>query len=132
MKKTNTAYWIITGLFSAFMLVSSIPDIILNPEAKEFMHHLGYPDYFTRFIGVLKVIGAIAILIPGYPRIKEWAYAGFIFDLSGATWSQLATDGLLPQVFFMAIPIAFCALSYIYHHKRLKAKGAETYGAYAM
>ena len=91
MKKTNALYWVFTGLFSAIMVLSSIPDIIMSPDAVTFMHQLGYPDYFIPFIGVAKVLGVIAILIPGYPRIKEWAYAGLFFDLIGAVYSQVAT-----------------------------------------
>jgi uncharacterized membrane protein YphA (DoxX/SURF4 family) len=120
MKRTNLIYWIVTGLFAAFMLFSSIPDVILSEEAKTFMNGLGYPDYFTRFIGVVKVLGVIAILVPGYPRIKEWAYAGFFFDLIGATYSQIASAGFMPQIAFMLIPIVLCTFSYIYFHKRLK------------
>jgi uncharacterized membrane protein YphA (DoxX/SURF4 family) len=122
MKKTNLIFWIITGIFSAFMLFTSIPDIILNEETKTFMQKLGYPDYFTRFIGVMKVLGIIAILIPGYPKIKEWAYAGLMFDLLGATYSIIIIYGLHLSISFMLATIAFCAISYLYHHKKLKMK----------
>ncbi|MBC7553449.1 MAG: DoxX family protein [Taibaiella sp.] len=70
MKKTNTIYWIITGIFAAFMFFTAIPDIINHPEATKFMSHLGYPPYFTPFIGVAKALGCIAILIPGFPRLN--------------------------------------------------------------
>ena len=120
MKRTNLIYWIVTGIFCLFMLFSSIPDIMLVPDAKTFMHHLGYPDYFTVLIGLLKVLGVIALLIPGYPRVKEWAYAGFFFDLTGAVYSQVASDGFMPQISFMLLPIAFWLVSYIYFHKRLQ------------
>jgi hypothetical protein len=117
MKKTKIFFWTITGLFSAFMLFSALPDMLLVPEAKQFMQHLGYPDYFTRFIGTLKALGVIAILIPGYPKIKEWAYAGLCFDLIGATYSQIANDGMQPQVAFMLLPFSLLIGSYIYFHK---------------
>lgn len=119
MKKTNIIFWVFTALFAAFMLITAIPDVMLAPEAKVFMSHLGYPDYFTRFIGILKILGAIALVIPGSSRIKEWAYAGFFFDMIGATYSQLATDGFMPPIFFMLLPLGFCAVSYVYFHKRL-------------
>lgn len=76
MKKRNIAYWVVTALFSAFMIFSAVPDIMMVPDAMKFIGHLGYPDYFIPFIGVAKLLGSIAILIPGFPRIKEWAYAG--------------------------------------------------------
>ena len=79
MKKTKIFYWIFTGLLAALMLMSSIPDILAVPDAVELVkNHLGYPLYFIPFVGVAKLLGAIALLIPGYWRIKEWVYAGFV------------------------------------------------------
>ncbi len=108
------------------MFFTAIPDIINHPEAAKFMSHLGYPPYFTPFIGVAKALGCIAIIIPGFPRLKEWAYAGLAFDLIGAAYSQLAVamqpgsqDPIAP-VFFMVLPMLFLCLSYIYYHKRMK------------
>lgn len=123
MKRTNTLYWIITVLFSAFMLFSAVPDILSLPDAVVFMNHLGYPNYIIPFLGTAKLLGIIAILIPGYPRIKEWAYAGLTYDLIGATYSVIATDGLLPQMSFMLLPITFLILSYILYHKRMRQSG---------
>lgn len=122
MKNTNIIYWIVTGLFAAFMLFSAIPDVLLTPEAKTFINALGYPDYFIRFIGVAKSLGAIAIVVPAsFPRIKEWAYAGLFYDLIAAVISQFAVSGFQPGVLFMVLPIGFCIASYFLHHKRLKA-----------
>jgi uncharacterized membrane protein YphA (DoxX/SURF4 family) len=121
MKNTKLLYWVVTILFSLFMLFSSIPDIINSPDAVKFMTHLGYPNYFTPFIGIAKLLGIIAILIPGFPRIKEWAYAGLFFDLVGATYSNLATDGFQPGMFVMVLPIAFLFIS---HYLWLKKSGA--------
>src|SRR5687768_4782281 len=104
MKRTKFYFWIVTGLFSAFMLFSAIPDLMMVPEAKTFMNHLGYPDYIIPFIGFAKLLGVIAILIPGYPVIKEWAYAGLFFDLAGATYSVISTDGFQPGLFTMILP----------------------------
>ncbi len=120
MKKTKIIFWIVTGIFSAFMLMSSIPDILNTPEAITFMTHLGYPPYFTPFIGIAKVLGIFAILIPGYPRIKEWAYAGLAYDLIGATYSIISVEGFNIGLIFMALTLAFLAASYILHHKILK------------
>jgi hypothetical protein len=120
MKKTNILYWTFTGLFAAFMLFSAIPDIIVVPEAIELVtNKLGYPQYIIPFLGVMKALGVIAILVPGFPRIKEWAYAGLFFDLLGATYSGICVDGFQPQMLIMVLPFAFEALSYIYYHKRL-------------
>lgn len=119
MKKNNTFYWIVTGLFAAFMIFSAIPEIMDTEQSAIFMKHLGYPSYFNPFIGIAKLLGIIAILVPGYPRIKEWAYAGLSFDLLGATYSLIATDGLQPDISFMLLPIIFLVASYMLYHKRL-------------
>ena len=121
MKKNNALYWTITGLFSAFMLLSAIPDILVVRDAVTFMSHLGYPKYFIPFIGVAKLLGVIALLVPRFPRIKEWAYAGFFFDLIGATYSQIANDGFQPAELFMLLPIVFLFLSYSFYHKKVRA-----------
>jgi hypothetical protein len=83
------------------------------------MHNLGYPDYINPFLGVLKILGIVVILIPGNPRLKEWAYAGFFFDLLGATYSQIAAGGFQPQMAFMLIYFILWGVSYIYFHKKL-------------
>ncbi len=117
MKKTKTLYWIFTALFAAFMALTAIPDILMSKDAVKFITDLGYPKYFIPFIGVAKVLGSIAILIPGYPRIKEWAYAGLFFDLVGATYSQIAQVGFRPQMLFMLLPFLLWFLSYSFYHK---------------
>jgi hypothetical protein len=122
MKKTNILYWIFTGLFGAFMLFSAIPDIMIVPQAVEFMTKLGYPYYFIPFIGVAKLLGVIAIVVPGYPRIKEWAYAGLFFDLIGATYSVMAIGSRPSEWIGMALPITIGILSYVYYHKRAKLR----------
>ncbi len=120
MKRKNIFYWIITALFSAFMLFSAIPDILVVPDAVTFMNGLGYPNYIIPFLGVAKLLGIVAILIPSFPRIKEWAYAGLAFDLIGATYSVVAISGFQPQVSFMVLPIILLVISYILYHKKIQ------------
>ncbi len=117
MKNSKTIYWVVTAIFSVFMAFTAVPDVMLVPDAVKFMHHLGYPDYFTVFIGVAKILGSIAILVPGFPKIKEWAYAGLFFDLIGATWSVGSADGFTPSLSFMLLPIIVGAVSYVFYHK---------------
>ena len=125
MKRVNTFYWITNILFAGFMLFSAIPDIILSPEAVTFMKALGYPDYFTRFIGVAKALGCAAILLPISPRIKEWAYAGLAFDLIGAIYSIVSTHGISISIVFMLIPVILLVLAYYFHHKKLGSPGYQ-------
>ena len=119
MKKINILYWTFTGLFSAIMIFSSVSNVLVLPDAVTFFADLGYPKYIIPFLGVAKILGAVAILIPGYPRIKEWAYAGLFFDLLGATYSAIAANGFDPAMAFMLVFFGLEALSYIYYHKRL-------------
>lgn len=122
MKKTKVIYWIFTGLFAALMLFSAIPDMLVLPDAVTFMNQLGYPHYIIAFLGVAKLSGIIAILVPGFPRIKEWAYAGLFFDLAGAFYSQIAKNGFQIPMLFMVAFIGFEFMSYFYYHKKLKEK----------
>lgn len=120
MKKITIFYWIVTSLFAAFMLFSSIPDIIITHEAVVFMQsNLHYPVYIIPFLGVAKLLGVIAILVPGFPRIKEWAYAGLAFDLLGATYSIIFVNGITGAV-VMLLPLLFVAASYILYHRKQK------------
>jgi len=123
MKKTKVFYWIFTVLFAFMMLASAIPDVLSSPVAIKGMHEgLGYPVYFVPFIGIAKVLGVIAILIPGFSKIKEWAYAGLLFDLIGATYSIISIGAPMANWLFMALPLALAACSYVFYHKRLRAR----------
>ena len=120
MKKINLAYWIITGLFAVFMIFSSISNVTSSPEAVQFLSgHLGYPEYIIPFLGIAKILGVIALLIPSFRRFKEWAYAGLFFDLAGGFYSLLAVEGMRPQVFFMLVFIGVLFASYFLWHKKL-------------
>jgi len=109
MKKTKVLYWVFTALFAFMMLGSAIPDVLSMPLAVKGMHiDLGYPIYFIPFIGVAKVLGVAALLIPGFPRLREWAYAGLVFDLIGATYSIIMSNQ--PGPLFMALPLILAAV----------------------
>ncbi len=124
MKRTKTLYWIFTILFAGLMLFSAIPNAITNADSIKFLHDmLGYPVYFIPFIGVAKIAGSIAILIPGLNKIKEWAYAGLFFDLAGAVYSGIAVAGgkVDPMMITMLVWIVPGILSYYYWNKMMKA-----------
>ena len=118
MKKTKTLYWVFSVLFALAMIFTAIEDVLLTQRAIDFMKgHLGYPNYFTFFIGMAKILGSIAILIPGLGRLKEWAYAGLAFDIMGAIYSAVAVDGFQPQMLIMLIWVVLFILSYSYYRK---------------
>jgi len=125
MKKINIIYWTTTILFGGFMLFSAIPDILMENDAVVMIgDQLGYPKYIIPFLGVAKTLGVIAIIVPGFPRLKEWAYAGLTYDLIGATYSGISVGGFDPAMLFMVLIFGVEALSYIYHHKKMAASAS--------
>ena len=90
MRHARRLSWIVTGLMAAFMLMASIPDILRIPQAVDLFTHLGYPTYLIPFLGIAKTLAVIAILAPGVRWLKEWAYAGLVFDLIGAFYSHVS------------------------------------------
>ena len=112
------AYWIVTSLMAALMIFSAVPDVLMVEGAVEIFTHLGYPKYLIPFIGVAKILGALAVVIPGLPRgLKEWAYAGLAIDLVGALFSHFSVGD--PAVFFMVPTIALVLVfvSYFLYHR---------------
>lgn len=88
-KRNKIIYWVATALLCFGMTASGISQILHLKEMNELISHLGYPFYFTYIIGVWKLLGVIVLLIPKYPLVKEWAYAGFFFLLTGAFISHV-------------------------------------------
>lgn len=121
MKKTRIIYWIFTILLAVLMLFSAIPGMMNTSESVALVvNHLHYPAYFLMLTGIAKLLGVIAILIPGFPRLKEWAYAGFTFDLAGAVYSIIAIGD--PPSQWLPLIIGFILIfgSYIFYHKKFK------------
>jgi uncharacterized membrane protein YphA (DoxX/SURF4 family) len=130
MKHPNRLYWIVTSLMAAFMSLASIPDILRIPQAVEVFTHLGYPTYLLPFIGVAKMLGVIAVLVPGFHRLKEWAYAGLIFDLLGALYSHLAVGDPPSAWGFPIIGLVLVAGSYQLFRRRLTDAGTSVSGVF--
>lgn len=125
MKKTKIIYWIVTGLMAAFMGFGAIFDAISAPEAVAYVQKIGYPAYIVPFLGVAKILGVIAILVPGNPRLKEWAYAGLAFDLIGAMYSHIMFGDPASVWVGLALPLAFVFASYFLYHKLRRQKLAQ-------
>jgi uncharacterized membrane protein YphA (DoxX/SURF4 family) len=90
MKRRNKIiYWVATLWLALGMTSTGVVQLIKMKEEVAKMMQLGYPTYFLTILGVWKILGVIAILIPKFPLIKEWAYAGFFFAMSGAAISHL-------------------------------------------
>jgi hypothetical protein len=108
------AYWITTGLLAAESLTGGVLDLLRMSYVRSVIEHLGYPDYFLVILGVWKVLAAVAVLAPGLPRLKEWAYAGLVFNFTGAAASHLAVgdraDTLVAPMLFTGLTFASWAL----------------------
>ncbi|CAH0307022.1 hypothetical protein SRABI96_04824 [Peribacillus sp. Bi96] len=126
MKKIKIIYWIFTGLLVVLMGLGSIPDIMSVPDAVDLFTHLGYPTYLLPFLGIAKLLGIVAILVPGFPRIKEWAYAGFVFDLTGALYSSISVGDPASGWLLFIIGYILIAVSYIFHHKIIKSASSSS------
>jgi uncharacterized membrane protein YphA (DoxX/SURF4 family) len=124
MRKTKVIYWIFTALLILLMLFSAVSSFFPNPQGEAMMKNIGYPYNILQLLAVLKILGAIALLVPGYPRLKEWAYAGFTFDLIGAIYAFLIIGTPVTDVTFMIVGLLLVFSSYIYHHKLLREKKA--------
>ena len=121
-KRINTLYWTFTIIFSALMLFSAWDSLLVTDNSVKIIHGmLGYPEYFIPFTGWAKLIGVIAILIPGFNRIKEWAYAGLFFDLAAAVYSGIAVAKAFdPMMLTLLAWIVPGILSYVYWHKKMR------------
>jgi hypothetical protein len=113
MKAKPIVYWIMTALVAFFIGGgggAQVWQYSVNPHGV--VPVLGYPLYFFAILGVWKVLGAIAILVPGFPRLKEWAYAGIFFDLTGAAASCAAVNSPAFHVIAPLILTVFCMISW--------------------
>ena len=112
MKAKKIGYWTSTVIVALLLLSGGVAQVTL--QNAEGFKQLGYPVYFIVLLGVWKVLGALAILAPRLPRLKEWAYAGIFFDLTGAAVSHAASGSSVGNVVgpavFAVVAIASWAL----------------------
>jgi len=118
MKYSNRLYWAMTVPMAAFMLMASIPDLLQSPQAVTIFTHLGYPPYLLVFLGTAKILGVAAVLVPGVRRLKEWAFAGLAFDVTGALYSHLSIGDPPGAWAPAAIALALIAGSYVAYRAR--------------
>lgn len=121
MKRHSWISWLVTGLMAALVVLSAVPDVLRLPGALSVFDHLGYPSYLLPFLGTAKLLGVAAVLAPGLARVKEWAFAGLTFDVSGALYSHLSV-GDPPALWMPAVAalglLAGSYVAYRLHHQR--------------
>ena len=122
MKAQKIIYWVVTGLLAAGMIMSGFMYVTKSPEMVGAFQSLGFPAYFMLILGIAKLLGAIALVAPVAQRVREWAYAGFMFTFVGAISTHLATSTpwISPTVFLILM-----AASYVLW---IRVKGTQTSG----
>lgn len=101
-------YWVCTGILVTECLVGGVMGALRLPPFIGVIIHLGYPPYFMTILGVSYVLAGLALVVPGLPRLKEWAYAGLVFNYTGAAASHLAVGD---SVLMLIAPILFLCLT---------------------
>lgn len=109
-KRNKIIYWVATLWLALGMLSTGVVQLIKMEQEVEMMDHLGYPHYFLSLLGIWKILGVAAVLMPKFPLLKEWAYAGFFFAMSGAVFSHL-TAGDAAMDFFG--PVLLLVLTFV-------------------
>lgn len=112
MNARNIGYWVTTGLTALAFGFGGVVDLMRGPDVVAGLAHLGYPLYFATLLGLWKVLGAVALLVPGFPRLKEWAYAGIFFDLTGAAFSHGASGDEAGKVLTPLVILLLAAASW--------------------
>jgi uncharacterized membrane protein YphA (DoxX/SURF4 family) len=101
-------YWITTGLVVLAMFSGGFAELAHRPETINGMRELGYPVYFVMILGFWKVLGSAALVIPRFPRLKEWAYAGILFNMTGAAVSHVVSQS---AAWHVVVPLGLAALT---------------------
>lgn len=101
-KRNKIIYWIATIWLALGMVSTAIVQLFKGKEGQggvDMIKHLGYPVYLLTLLGIWKILGVVAVLIPKFPLLKEWAYAGFIFAMTGAIFSHIAVGDSVSELF---------------------------------
>jgi len=126
MKKNKIIFWVSTGVFSSMMLFSAF-SYFANEEVKGAFVHLGFPDYFRVQLGVAKVLGVAALLIPVIPRgFKIFAYAGFTINLLSASIAHVASGDPMAVAVTPLIFLGILAVSFTYYLRFNEADKKES------
>jgi hypothetical protein len=113
-KRNKIIYWIATLWLSLGMTATGIVQLLKKKEEVDLMTNLGYPIYILTILGIWKILGVVAVLIPKFPLLKEWAYAGFFFAMSGAILSHFAIADAAKEFFGPGLLLVLTVVSWYF------------------
>lgn len=122
-KRNKIIYWIATIWLALGMVSTGLVQLFKAKEGTggvDSMVHLGYPVYLLTWLGILKILGVIVVLIPKYPLLKEWAYAGFFFVMSGAIFSHIASGDPMKEIFPALLLLILTGISWYFRPAQKK------------
>ena len=125
-KRDKIIYWIATIWLSLGMASTGIVQLLKVEEEVESMNRLGYPIYFLTIIGVWKILGVIAVLVPKFALVKEWAYAGFFFSMTGAIASHIAVNDPIGELFPPLLLLVLTVVSWYFRPETRKVTTINT------
>ncbi|GAB3273680.1 DoxX family protein [Larkinella harenae] len=125
MTKRNTiVYWVATAWLSLGMLSTGMVQLLNIKEEVDLMTRLGYPAYMLTLLGVWKLLGVVALLIPKFPLLKEWTYAGFFFAMSGAVFSHLVSGNPVTEIAGSLLLLILTVISWYFRPASRKVRTA--------
>ncbi len=116
-KAGKIIYWIATAWLALGMVATGAVQLFKGKEGQggaDMITHLGYPVYLLTLLGIWKILGVVAVLIPKFPLLKEWAYAGFFFVMSGAIVSHIAIGDSLTEILPALLLIVLTVVSWYF------------------
>lgn len=113
-KRNKIIYWIATSWLALGMVSTAIVQLMKTKEEVESFTRLGYPAYLLTVLGIWKVLGVVAVLVPKFPLLKEWAYAGFFFAMSGAVISHLLVKDEAKELFGPMLLLVLTVVSWYF------------------
>lgn len=113
-KRNKIIYWIATIWLALGMTSTGLVQLMRNEQDVELMGRLGYPAYFLTILGAWKLLGVVAVLVPRFPLVKEWAYAGFFFAMTGAVFSHFASGSEAAEFFGPTLLIVLTIISWYF------------------
>lgn len=113
-RSNKIIYWITTVWLALGMLSSGIVQVLNMKDEVQFITDMGYPMYFLTLLGIWKILGVVALLVPKFPLLKEWTYAGFFFAMSGAVFSHIALGHAMGEIFAPLLLLILTVVSWYF------------------